>query len=187
MTQDEAAVIVGSLFESSYVNLVRYVFRKVGCVAVAEELVQDTLLDLYRTLRWGEAVEHPRAWAISVLQRKVHKEFRRRAKEGLREPIEAVEVLAVVGRADYDQHFTQMRNEVVRLLSVLTRREQEVVLLRMESLKYTEIARALGISRNSVNTLLARALHKLQAAARKWPDGASEPMHVEKSTSTTLQ
>jgi DNA-directed RNA polymerase specialized sigma24 family protein len=73
------------------------------------------------------------------------------------------------------------------LLSVLTSREQEVVLLRMQSLKYREIARLLGISRNSVNTLLARALRKLQAAVGKWSAGAGEQSYVERNTSTTLQ
>jgi DNA-binding CsgD family transcriptional regulator len=77
--------------------------------------------------------------------------------------------------------------EATKLLSVLTSREQEVVMLRMEDMKYREIACALGISRNSVNTLLARALRKLQVAARKWLDGASEANYVERDTSTTLQ
>jgi RNA polymerase sigma factor (sigma-70 family) len=50
------------------------------------------------------------------------------------------------------------------LLSVLSPREEEVLLLRLEALKYREIADQLGISMNSVNALLARALRKLQVA-----------------------
>jgi RNA polymerase sigma factor (sigma-70 family) len=49
-------------------------------------------------------------------------------------------------------------------MDLLSVREQEVLLLRLESMKYREIAAALGISINSVNTLLARALTKLQTA-----------------------
>ena len=52
--------------------------------------------------------------------------------------------------------------EIRSLLSVLSPREEEVLLLRLEALKYREIADQLGISINSVNTLLARALRKLQ-------------------------
>jgi RNA polymerase sigma factor (sigma-70 family) len=48
--------------------------------------------------------------------------------------------------------------DIRSLLSVLSPREEEVLLLRLESLKYREIASQLGISMNSVNTLLARAL-----------------------------
>ena len=54
--------------------------------------------------------------------------------------------------------------EIRGLLSVLSPREEEVLLLRLEALKYREIADHLGISMNSVNTLLARALRKLQTA-----------------------
>jgi DNA-binding CsgD family transcriptional regulator len=55
-------------------------------------------------------------------------------------------------------------DDLQSLLHVLTRREGEVLLLRLESLKYREIADQLGISINSVNTLLSRALKKLQLA-----------------------
>jgi RNA polymerase sigma-70 factor (ECF subfamily) len=54
--------------------------------------------------------------------------------------------------------------EIRSILSVLSPREEEVLLLRLEALKYREIADQLGISINSVNTLLARALRKLQEA-----------------------
>ena len=48
-----------------------------------------------------------------------------------------------------------------------------MLLLRLESIKYREVADQLGISMNSVNTLLARALRKLQQAmARKTVEGS---------------
>ena len=50
-------------------------------------------------------------------------------------------------------------------LSILTPREEEVILLRLQSLKYREIGEQLGISSKSVCTLLARALKKLKASA----------------------
>jgi RNA polymerase sigma factor (sigma-70 family) len=54
--------------------------------------------------------------------------------------------------------------DIRNFLSVLSPREEEVLLLRLEALKYREIAEQLGISMNSVNSLLARALRKLQQA-----------------------
>ena len=57
--------------------------------------------------------------------------------------------------------------DIRSLLSVLSPREEEVLLLRLEALKYREIAEQLGISMNSVNTLLARALRKLQGANKR--------------------
>lgn len=67
--------------------------------------------------------------------------------------------------------------DIRRLLSVLTPREEEVLLLRLEALKYREIADQLGISVNSVNTLLARALRKLQQVAVRKTSERSETDH----------
>ena len=55
-------------------------------------------------------------------------------------------------------------SDIRSLLSMLSAREEEVLLLRLEAMKYREIAEQLGISVNSVNTLLSRALRKLQDA-----------------------
>jgi RNA polymerase sigma factor (sigma-70 family) len=64
------------------------------------------------------------------------------------------------GRLSSFKDIVDIRN----LLSVLSPREEEVLLLRLEAMKYREIAEQLGIGVNSVNTLLARALRKLQQA-----------------------
>ena len=47
-------------------------------------------------------------------------------------------------------------------LSVLTEREEQVLLLRLQSMKFREIGESLGITTSSVNTLLVRALERLQ-------------------------
>src|SRR5262249_56227113 len=64
--------------------------------------------------------------------------------------------------------------ELANFFVLLSDRETEVVLLRLESMKYREIADALGISPNSVNRFLARALtkirnHRLAGAGKRHP------------------
>jgi RNA polymerase sigma factor (sigma-70 family) len=92
----------------------------------------------------------------------------------LHEPLDELEIAEeivkdVAGIAD-------IRN----LLSVLSPREEEVLLLRLEALKYREIAEQLGISMNSVNTLLARALRKLQEATKRPANRERAKGHVDK-------
>lgn len=186
MNQGEASAVVSALFEASYGSLLHYAYRRTGNLDVAEELVQDTLLALYCELRRGKQIDHLKAWSLSVLDRKARKELGRRLRMGSQSPLEDLEVepasLAV------PTGHTRGLFEIQGLLSALSRREQEVVLLRMESLKYCEIARLLNISRNSVNTLLGRALRKLQVAAgRNKPDQEPVPSHVERRTGKTLQ
>ena len=57
--------------------------------------------------------------------------------------------------------------EIDGLLSVLTRREAEILQPRVKPMRYGEIAECLGISVNTVKTLLARATCKMQEAARQ--------------------
>jgi len=57
--------------------------------------------------------------------------------------------------------------ELVGFLSVLTRREGEILQMRAKPMRYAEIAVSLGISVNTVKTLLARAIRKMQEAARQ--------------------
>jgi DNA-directed RNA polymerase specialized sigma24 family protein len=79
---------------------------------------------------------------------------------------EPLDDLEIAGEGPTD---ISLLGDVRSLLSVLSLREEEVLLLRLEAFKYREIAEQLGISMNSVNTLLARALRKLQQATVQQP------------------
>jgi RNA polymerase sigma factor (sigma-70 family) len=55
------------------------------------------------------------------------------------------------------------------LLVVVSAREEEVLLLRVQGLEYRQIAAALEISTNSVKTLLARGIRKMKQASGGGP------------------
>ena len=77
-----------------------------------------------------------------------------------------------------------------RIREQITRREEEVLLLRLKALKYRRIAAQLGISPNSVKTLLARALRKMQRASSMDPPANLVPTRDdddEKGIAETLQ
>jgi len=136
-------------------SLVRYALRTTANRELAEDLAQDAFMQLYQALRAGKEIDHPKAWTICVLRRAMNRQIKDR---NLLEQLDDAEMVG--------GHGTEISRlaEIRGLLSVLTPREEEVLLLRLEALKYREIAEQLGISMNSVNTLLARALRKLQAA-----------------------
>ena len=77
---------------------------------------------------------------------------------------------------------------IQNLLRLLSPREQEPLLLRLEAMKYREIADRLGISVNSVNSLLARALQKLQkAVTAKQPIKERRERHKKKPVTRILR
>ena len=169
MNETDATDVVTALFDRWYMSLVRYALRTTENYAVAEELAQDTFMQLYQALRAGKTIEHPKAWTICVLRRTLNRQRRNHI------PHEPLDGLQIAGPATTElTRFGDIRS----LLSLLSPREEEVLLLRLEALKYREIAEQLGISVNSVNTLLARALHKLQQATGQPTNQAREKTHA---------
>jgi RNA polymerase sigma factor (sigma-70 family) len=158
MNRQEASDLVTLLFESWYSALMRYGQRMTGSQATAQDAVQQTFMDLYVALVDGQSILHPKAWTLCVLRRRVAADW-----ESWRDT-EPLSLLDQPSCAPVEPDLGD--DDIGHLMSCLTPREQEVIMLRMEAYKYREIAKALGISPNSVNTLLSRAIGKLQKAIR---------------------
>jgi len=124
-------ILRNGLFDRWYTPLVRYALRSTANYDRAEDLVQDVFLQLYKRLRSGKCIEHPKAWTLCVLRRAVNRQLQERFQyEELNErelaqswPEEAVVLSAI------QDH-----------LCLLSRREEEALLLRLEAMKYPEIA-----------------------------------------------
>jgi RNA polymerase sigma factor (sigma-70 family) len=168
MNREEASGLVTSLFESWYATLVRYACCLAGSPAAAQDAVQQVFMDLYSALIEGQQIEYPKAWTICVLRRHISAGWARISDT---EPLSSL----------HQHAFATVQpdscgEDISKLLSHLTPREQEVLMLRMEAYKYREIADALGISPNSVNTLLSRAITKLQRVMKA--PGCGEPPNL---------
>jgi RNA polymerase sigma factor (sigma-70 family) len=184
MTRSEATKVVESLYDGWASLLVRHAVHLTGDPSLAEDMTQEAFLALYQKLRLGEEIGNPRAWTLAVVRNQARKRARNHQLHPyLLEPPEVLDLLAdpATDAADWSAE----RSDIVSLLGVLTRRESEVLLLRIESRKYREIADQLGISAKSVATLLARALRKLQLAAQARIEGeyvlAGKRTHASKT------
>ena len=154
-----------AFFQDWYPHLLRYVCRFAASRATAEDVSQEVFLDLYESLRAGRHIDFPKAWTLRVARRKCA-ELRNQPFDmdqrhaSLDDLLELAETPSVDINAHLDVQ--KMRG----CLSVLTVREEEVLLLRLQSMKFREIGLALGISTSSVNTLLVRALGRLRQVFR---------------------
>lgn len=164
MTRPEASAVVQSLFSGWYPTLVRSILRAAGSQETAEDLVQDTFLLLYMALREGQRIENPKGWTLCVLRRQMGALWRSLDHHARYDSLDVLDRLPE-GRTEPDVPLVSV-DPAAALLDLLSSRESEVLLLRMQGMKYREIAEHLGISANSVSTLLARALRKLQQAAK---------------------
>jgi RNA polymerase sigma-70 factor (ECF subfamily) len=162
MKRQEASQLVESLFDAWGPGLARHVYFATGSRELAEDLVQEAFMALYRELGRGKTIANARAWTLTVVRHHIGKYERAVKRHG--EQLEPFEVLDAFEAREDGQPDTE--RDLQRMLPVLTPREGQVLLLRLESMKYREIAEHLGINAKSVATLLARALRKLQQAVK---------------------
>ncbi len=184
MNEREASELVSDLHDSLYSPLLRYATHKCGSLELAEDIVQEAFTRLYQGLRRGNRIENPKAWAFCVVRREIGARRREASMLGLREPLERLDDLAPFHAKALDP---ARGDEVGRLLSFLSPREAEVLVLRLGNLKYREIGTELGISGKSVGTLLARALKKLRHALIGKTEGKLATGYVEAESAKPLQ
>jgi len=79
VNENVATDLVTALFDRWYMSLVRYALRTTENYDIAEDLAQDTFMQLYQALRAGKSIEHPKAWTICVLRRAMNRQMKDRA------------------------------------------------------------------------------------------------------------
>jgi RNA polymerase sigma-70 factor (ECF subfamily) len=174
---DEAAL--GELI-ATYSPRVRLYLRKMTRdPATADDLLQETWFDLYRTINRLRRPEAFVAWLYRIARDKVYRELRRR-----RVPIavgEPEELASAVPAAGDDETFTPEDAEAVRAaLDALPEPQREVLVLRfVEVMTYEQIADVLDRPLGTVRSRIHYARLALRAAleARGRPAGRKDHGH----------
>ena len=137
-------------------------YRMLGSVTEAEDVVQEALVRVHRTLDGGETIESPRAFVSTITTRLAIDELRRARTrrqsyvgEWLPEPI-------VTGAEDDPARAAEMADSLsmamLVLLESLSPEQRAVMLLRdVFDYGYDEIAQIVGKSEDNVRQLAVRA------------------------------
>ncbi|SMF13583.1 RNA polymerase sigma-70 factor, ECF subfamily [Tistlia consotensis] len=167
-----------ALFRSCRRDLERFFRRRVGSPEAAGDLTQEAFL---RLLRAGPtaALQDPRAYLFRTARNLVVDHYRA-APARSAEPLTDAAWLGLPADTPSPERTLLSREELAvlrRAVAELSPREREVFLLhKFEGLSYAEIARRLGIARNTVVVHMVRALARCRArleAHRR--DQAGEP------------
>lgn len=126
----------------------------------AQELTQDSFLKLYQKMARGEEIENPRAWLYRVAHN-----FALRFHE--REPVfdeldpncTAAESSPNPERSLIDR---ERRSALVQAMGDLSPQQRNCLELRVQGLRYREIADIVGISSSAVGEFLRRAVARLK-------------------------
>lgn len=147
---------VTAAYETHYVALVRLAAQLVDDVGSAEEAVQEVFVRLHRRGAVGGEVTH--AYLRSAVINQCRSTLRHRAVARRKSWVSDARWHGVDTGPDPAAGVVE-RERIRSAIGRLTRRQQEVVVLRFfEDLPLQDIAATLGITVNATSAALARAL-----------------------------
>lgn len=123
----------------------------------AEDILQDTLVEIYQDARFYRPRTNPRAWVLTVTRHTALDAVRKRTRHATA-PLDTAEALPTPP----DAH--EELSALWDLLAVLSPEERELVVLRLyHGLSHGEIAETLRISTAAAQKRYRRAIDKLRA------------------------
>jgi RNA polymerase sigma-70 factor, ECF subfamily len=161
----EACLEISRLFAALRGPVFRQALRVVRTPAEAEDVTQDVFLRLYGEMCAERKVENPKAWLFRAAHNlSIDRVRGRRHTQSWDENNDAEDWDAVADpapRADERLAEAEKRGRVRGLLSGLSPQERRCMELRVEGLRYREIAAVLGVQISTVQTNLTRSVKKL--------------------------
>ena len=153
---------VAQLFEESREDVYRYLMTLGLTPSRAQDATQEVFLRLYAALKSGEKIENPRGWIFRVAHNWGLKVRARHASEN---PFDADMEAKLAAPAHDAEHDLLERERMLlfhRAVEALSEQQKRCLFLRMEGLRYPEIAAAMGISPSAVGEFLRRAMERLK-------------------------
>jgi RNA polymerase sigma-70 factor (ECF subfamily) len=167
LRQGDAAAF-DAIFRAWYGPLVGTAERMLRDRAVAEELVQDVMLELWRRRESLAPEGSPQAYLFQATRNRVLNHLRHRRIEERSEPELRVES-APESPPDAGLGEQELEVAIHAAVRALPDRCREVFeLSRVHGLRYAEIATALGISVKTVEAQMGKALRLLRERLAAW-------------------
>jgi RNA polymerase sigma factor (sigma-70 family) len=157
-----------ALFESHSAAIYRYCLRRLKSPEEAEDALQATYLNAWRSLKGGFEPHHPRPWLFQIAANVCASTLRSQlggTRVELRDP-EALENMAQVEQPEREAFL-----DLTEAVRDLPERQRHALLLRdWQGLRYDEIATRMAVSGAAVETLLFRARNQVGATleSRDW-------------------
>ncbi|WP_158279819.1 RNA polymerase sigma factor [Coraliomargarita sinensis] len=142
-------------------RLINFFYRSTGNRADAEDLAQDTLIELYRVAPRYQARGTFNAFLFTLARRRMIDSFRRKA----RRPLEYIDPTdsAMQQQAEESDQTREIEEAFHRALGTLPDNHRHAILmLQQQGLSYEEIAQALDASLSAVKTWIHRARTQLR-------------------------
>ena len=160
---DEAAF--RTLYRAFSRRLFAYVIRKLGNEAQAEEIVADTLYEVWKAPARFRGESQFSTWLIGIARNKVLMAFRSRKPDAVYEDLQEIaEVIASEDAGAFEQLAQRQRREGVQhCMERLSDDHREAIhLVFYEGMSLAEVAQVQSCPENTVKTRLFHARQKLR-------------------------
>ena len=175
-TSDEALVkfiaagdktAMGLLYARHAARLYRFTFRLTGNSSLAEDLVSDVFLDVWRSARRFEEKCRVSTWLLAIARHKALSAVRRRVDEPLNED-KAASIKDPSDDPETTADKTARSSVIRKCLTQLSPAHREVMdLVYYHDKSVDEVARIVGIPPNTVKTRMFHARSRLAGLLRR--------------------
>jgi len=155
------------LLKSIQAALFRYIFRLVGEYALAEDILQEVFIIIYRKIRWLENPKLFRAWVYRIASRETFKHLKKekRWSEQLRNE-EILEKVPV--KTSEEIYEPELIEKLPMLMSEVSPASRAVLILHyLDETPLSEVAEILNISLGTVKSRLAYGLTNLRQKIKR--------------------
>jgi len=153
---------VAQLYTETREDVYRYLLTLGVHPPKAQEAVQEVFLRLYTSLKKGEKIESLRGWVFRVAHNYGLKVRARQSSEEKFDPAYETRLMSPSANAERELLDREKMSRLNNAVEGLSEQQKRVLFLRMEGLRYPEIASTLGISASAVGEFLRRALLRLK-------------------------
>lgn len=148
-------------------RLLNFFYRATGNQADAEDLAQETFVELYRAAHRYKEQGSFQAFVFTLARRRLIDNYRKRS----RRPLEFVDPAAnlMQSQSEVSDHRAEIEEAFHRAIADLSENHRNAILMRQQQeLSYEEIAQALEASVSAVKTWIHRARAHLREALKEY-------------------
>jgi len=166
------------VFLDQYPRVYAALVHLVGDRAEAEDLALDTFWQLHRRLPDLRGTQNLGGWLYRVATNLGLNALRARKRRERYEVEAGANALSTQPAGDPEQMVAaqEERERVRHVLGQMDSRQGQLLLLRHSGMSYEEIAAALGVSPNSIGTLLVRAEREFEKRWQMTSDPITPPL-----------
>jgi RNA polymerase sigma-70 factor (ECF subfamily) len=153
-------------------TLYRYIYRLVGERELAEDILQEIFLRIYRKLGWLKEPELFRPWAYRIASREAFKHLKRERRwvEQVRDENTLEAIPAQTREENFEPELIEHLPQLIARVSPASR--AVLILHYLHEMPLSEVAAVLGLAPGTVKSRLAYGLESLRSAIREQERGS---------------